>query len=101
MRRRRLSPLVPYTTLFRSGRLPAAARSSAQSWAVDFQSDFPKRPGRRAESLRDSPPLPPLSPDLPWRNLRDSASIPPLRLRSEEHTSELQSRRDLVCRLLL
>src|SRR5690349_22590333 len=26
---------------------------------------------------------------------------PPLTLRSEEHTSELQSRRDLVCRLLL
>src|SRR5215471_5160858 len=26
---------------------------------------------------------------------------PPGRLRSEEHTSELQSRRDLVCRLLL
>src|SRR5690349_22616350 len=26
---------------------------------------------------------------------------PPLDIRSEEHTSELQSRRDLVCRLLL
>src|SRR5690349_23158989 len=26
---------------------------------------------------------------------------PPCQLRSEEHTSELQSRRDLVCRLLL
>src|SRR5690349_23924285 len=25
----------------------------------------------------------------------------PVRMRSEEHTSELQSRRDLVCRLLL
>src|SRR6266496_1503455 len=29
------------------------------------------------------------------------ASAPPSRARSEEHTSELQSRRDLVCRLLL
>src|SRR5690349_23424736 len=28
-------------------------------------------------------------------------STPPLVSRSEEHTSELQSRRDLVCRLLL
>src|SRR6266496_4014728 len=27
--------------------------------------------------------------------------LAPLQLRSEEHTSELQSRRDLVCRLLL
>src|SRR5438874_6998575 len=27
--------------------------------------------------------------------------VSPLKMRSEEHTSELQSRRDLVCRLLL
>src|SRR6266403_3227564 len=33
------------------------------------------------------------------RSLRSRASAP--WLRSEEHTSELQSRRDLVCRLLL
>src|SRR5690349_22538234 len=31
----------------------------------------------------------------------DSEAAVPDRLRSEEHTSELQSRRDLVCRLLL
>src|SRR5690349_24009539 len=31
----------------------------------------------------------------------DSAADDPSRARSEEHTSELQSRRDLVCRLLL
>src|SRR5690349_23170890 len=30
-----------------------------------------------------------------------SVRVLPLALRSEEHTSELQSRRDLVCRLLL
>src|SRR5690349_23066107 len=30
-----------------------------------------------------------------------SSTVPPERIRSEEHTSELQSRRDLVCRLLL
>src|SRR5271155_4309208 len=34
------------------------------------------------------------------RPLRDQPA-PALRYRSEEHTSELQSRRDLVCRLLL
>src|SRR6267378_2773833 len=28
-------------------------------------------------------------------------TVAPVRLRSEEHTCELQSRRDLVCRLLL
>src|SRR2546428_7483507 len=32
---------------------------------------------------------------------RDVASNPRLMARSEEHTSELQSRSDLVCRLLL
>src|SRR5699024_12289643 len=31
----------------------------------------------------------------------NSARIPNVKLRSEEHTSELQSRFDLVCRLLL
>src|SRR5258707_12873171 len=34
-------------------------------------------------------------------NSRISASLPGLRWRSEEHTSELQSRQYLVCRLLL
>src|SRR5690349_23197357 len=47
--------------------------------------------------------------DLPLRNRRSEYRCrafrnpggKPARLRSEEHTSELQSRRDLVCRLLL
>src|SRR5690606_41726613 len=33
--------------------------------------------------------------------VRDAIGIPPLLPRSEEHTSELQSRENLVCRLLL
>src|SRR5438067_639487 len=37
-----------------------------------------------------------------WNDVRDRYSGPsPVPLRSEEHTSELQSRFDLVCRLLL
>src|SRR5438105_6891074 len=42
------------------------------------------------------------SPDVPRRNfcVGEIVSIP-LPTRSEEHTSELQSRVDLVCRLLL
>src|SRR2546421_5305264 len=35
------------------------------------------------------------------RDLVDVEKIGPAALRSEEHTSELQSRSDLVCRLLL
>src|SRR6266496_5347084 len=44
-------------------------------------------------TLFRSPPRAPRGPGTPIP--------PPPRSRSEEHTSELQSRRDLVCRLLL
>src|SRR5690349_22457289 len=70
------STLFPYTTLFRSVRLDAAHDLLA-----------PRPPSFHAKAASHL--------DLA-RRLR------PLRLpRSEEHTSELQSRRDLVCRLLL
>src|SRR5699024_12572540 len=59
-------------------------------------------------SLHDALPI---SPPPRWgpaeRRTRPSrprappGSVPPWRVRSEEHTSELQSRFDLVCRLLL
>src|SRR5438034_3736081 len=39
-------------------------------------------------------------PDRPWHRTTSSSRIITLR-RSEEHTSELQSHSDLVCRLLL
>src|SRR5438874_7839604 len=39
--------------------------------------------------------------DPVWKLTLDAAKSRGLRVRSEEHTSELQSRRDLVCRLLL
>src|SRR5206468_5716349 len=39
---------------------------------------------------------------MPWSNLQQQhVALAEQRLRSEEHTSELQSRSDLVCRLLL
>src|SRR5437868_9474938 len=38
---------------------------------------------------------------LSRRTSRTTASVPRCAMRSEEHTSELQSRFDLVCRLLL
>src|SRR2546429_7311744 len=41
------------------------------------------------------PPLPPVPPTV------TGLGEPPLTVRSEEHTSELQSRLHLVCRLLL
>src|SRR5699024_12860086 len=64
--------LFPYTTLFRSPRMMRARPLSPDP---------------------DSPAIPMLSPG---RTLRSMGSR-----RSEEHTSELQSRFELVCRLLL
>src|SRR5438874_7392175 len=68
------STLFPYTTLFRSVFNP---RSQARTTLALTYDDA--EPPVAAASLRSS-----LDRD-----------------RSEEHTSELQSRRDLVCRLLL
>src|SRR4051794_41460595 len=81
IRRPPRSTLFPYTTLFRSGR-----RSGHQ-----------RRPrlgaGGRAGDDRAAPGL---------RRLRSGIRSPLRdRIRSEEHTSELQSPVHLVCRLLL
>src|SRR5690349_22879232 len=75
------STLFPYTTLFRSSSLLSACRDS---WRKEI---------KREQVLRWTKNWP-----LWSRNARASSSA---RFRSEEHTSELQSRRDLVCRLLL
>src|SRR5207237_8403226 len=49
-----------------------------------------------------SPPLPPrMTPTTPIRPMPVTTSSQPKLLRSEEHTSELQSHLNLVCRLLL
>src|SRR5690349_23879966 len=78
IRRRPRSTLFPYTTLFRS---VLAAHPSGRQGA-DLRS-LVVRPGARRARRRIR------------AGLRLDAR------RSEEHTSELQSRRDLVCRLLL
>src|SRR5207302_8090910 len=78
------SPLFPYTTLFRSAApaAPAAAGVAAPG--------SPRRGSRRDNSRREPTP-----PGVA------TARAPARRGRSEEHTSELQSRENLVCRLLL
>src|SRR5207247_5554469 len=84
------STLFPYTTLFRS---PAAERACGQGRAgaaVDNGSHTaPAGPARSAIAAEPATP-----PALRGASRADS-------IRSEEHTSELQSRVDLVCRLLL
>src|SRR5437899_7695905 len=83
IRRPPRSTLFPYTTLFRSRRWARKLRdaSSHAAW---------KCPRSRAQTIR---------PKSRRRGrLRKAWAIP---FRSEEHTSELQSLRHLVCRLLL
>src|SRR5258705_6469489 len=80
IRRPPRSTLFPYTTLFRSV-CPALARSRGNA-----RLNRVSRPS--AESIASRPPA-------------SVARSSMLSRRSEEHTSELQSLRHLVCRLLL
>src|SRR5438132_9781369 len=76
IRRPPRSTLFPYTTLF---------RSLFNGQVKDSEMPGRTTPGRRVGGLRGRAPV---------RRSRRST-------RSEEHTSELQSHSDLVCRLLL
>src|SRR3712207_7603703 len=92
IRRPPRSTLFPYTTLFRSSRpLTHAARSViciAQASAMLMPSIFDER----AASLSRVPSQSGQVVNVIARSTK---------ARSEEHTSELQSRQYLVCRLLL
>src|SRR2546427_6990905 len=86
IRRPPRSTLFPYTTLFRSNTEPGVTGRLAS-------------PGTRARTIA-------ASPDGPSRAESRANSSPVTRAtrvpaRSEEHTSELQSQSNLVCRLLL
>src|SRR3712207_7172826 len=90
IRRPPRSTLFPYTTLFRSSgnlRYEADALNTAGACAASL--------GRTADAVARHEQALALA--------RDSGSRYPeiVALRSEEHTSELQSRQYLVCRLLL
>src|SRR5699024_12104132 len=91
----RLAPLFslfPYTTLFRScASAPRSAYSSAVSSVTMLELSCLRE--FTSSLTASAPAAPPSAPGTPPARL-----APP---RSEEHTSELQSRFDLVCRLLL
>src|SRR2546429_6185611 len=78
IRRPPRSTLFPYTTLFRSMEECGCLRGCRYL--------LHDRDAKFCQSFRE---------------LIKTGSVNPLRLRSEEHTSELQSRLHLVCRLLL
>src|SRR5688572_32000528 len=82
IRRPPTSTLFPYTTLFRSLNQKLTAW-----WNLDF-------PGLRAEVQKTFKRPIPLKDQDEWEAWLTTQ-------RSEEHTSELQSQSNLVCRLLL
>src|SRR5438132_10020984 len=87
------STLFPYTTLFRSPALGQRLRLRERVVGRLRQLE------RRALGMRVHETLPHRRPDAdPLERLERRAGVPH---RSEEHTSELQSHSDLVCRLLL
>src|SRR3712207_7294633 len=92
IRRPPRSTLFPYTTLFRSA-TSLIARATAGSIGRPVTLAPPPRGRRRAARARRADGVGPCSAR---RSGRDRG-----RGRSEEHTSELQSRQYLVCRLLL
>src|SRR5258707_8457653 len=79
IRRPPRSTLFPYTTLFRSERFQAFLVHERQQLHQDHAGDVARR----------------VDPEVGVGSTRRATS------RSEEHTSELQSRQYLVCRLLL
>src|SRR5260370_5850580 len=95
IRRPPRSTLFPYTTLFRS--LAAGRRSNANFSIRDSQSNRRHRGEARAGMSR-SLFFFTFNFELSTVNFLSS---PPSVQRSEEHTSELQSHLNLVCRLLL
>src|SRR5688572_30879518 len=88
------STLFPYTTLFRSGELPGQGlglRPRLQEDALDLalRQRAEDQPPEQGDVEEDEQPE------------DQGGDEQPARQRSEEHTSELQSQSNLVCRLLL
>src|SRR3712207_8863115 len=101
IRRPPRSTLFPYTTLFRSSqgtcKSVSANAAGIRSLRVDdgpaYSSGFNAGPPACKARVALPASLPFVLPPRPVQAVR--------RRRSEEHTSELQSRQYLVCRLLL
>src|SRR2546430_10368299 len=89
IRRPPRSTLFPYTTLFRSVRVVANVRGTARGGEVDVVTD------EATHTIGEHDPV-------ALRLVRLVTGHPlTVEHRSEEHTSELQSQSNLVCRLLL
>src|SRR3712207_8742620 len=93
IRRPPRSTLFPYTTLFRSAATAASGRRRGGQLRRAFHGHVGRLRARRRPRGHHGPRRP-----GPVRGASGAGGRVP---RSEEHTSELQSRQYLVCRLLL
>src|SRR5688572_32190049 len=91
-RRQPSSTLFPYTTLFRS------SRSAAASYSRPRTKRGPSAYGAACLDTARGNSVPPSCSSADISTNTNGSATPP---RSEEHTSELQSQSNLVCRLLL
>src|SRR3712207_8849399 len=85
IRRPPRSTLFPYTTLFRSEELGGKVKEGVGRATDDERLEAEGRADQSSSKLKQA-----------VENVKDA-----FKSRSEEHTSELQSRQYLVCRLLL
>src|SRR2546430_11945423 len=85
IRRPPRSTLFPYTTLFRSGSPPHQVLDVHHTFSLDRAGNISIRFARRKFASQNA----------------KHTLLGGLYVRSEEHTSELQSQSNLVCRLLL
>src|SRR3712207_7954651 len=99
IRRPPRSTLFPYTTLFRSELLENGIELVEPLRPRPLVLLDPVVDGLERLALQPVEPLPALVAHVDGADLAEHAQV--LRDRSEEHTSELQSRQYLVCRLLL
>src|SRR5688572_32548451 len=95
-----ISTLFPYTTLFRSIARPFYKPNSKRilfKWRYSDTRIFPRSKTLQKIAILSNHSQ---TPSLLARIKRDAITRAP-KNRSEEHTSELQSQSNLVCRLLL
>src|SRR3712207_7838106 len=92
IRRPPRSTLFPYTTLFRSRHYPAVLAAEEDADAITREV---------VQAVRRTFVTPFDRGDIQALIGRMDDTIDQMKKRSEEHTSELQSRQYLVCRLLL
>src|SRR2546427_2109263 len=95
IRRPPRSTLFPYTTLFRSGRIITkySTTNISASGAMPYSCDMKSPPEAAAAGA--------VWAKAEEINTGKTPGLEGRKRRSEEHTSELQSQSNLVCRLLL